>query len=1107
QQLGLTLVFLAHQAWISVDAIARTLWRMRVTRRHMLEWQTASLVEGERVESLRMAWRSMWPATALAGAVLLLVGWRVVSGTTGVPPWQVALAVLPLAVAWLASPEVAPALSRPPVRRDQRLAPEARRQALRYALLHWRYFDRFVGASTHWLAPDNFQAEPEPVVAMRTSPTNVGLQLLATASARDLGFLTLEELLRRLELAFESLAGMRRFRGHFYNWYDLHDLSVLEPAYISTVDSGNLAGHLIALRQACLLAPDEPLLDQRLWSALETALALAEERVRALPGMAEVRRELRAAETALDASRAAPGSAALLALAVPPLERAMAALAAAPLEEGPRAHAGEWIEWSLRRIPGHAAWAAGVEARQGVTLRERASDGSEAAARLIARLEAVAELAYVMAMEMDFGFLFDPDRKLFAIGFQQATHSLDVSYYDLLASEARLASFIAVAKNDVPVEHWFHLGRSLTYAAGAPALVSWSGSMFEYLMPALVMRAFPHTLLAQTAEGALARQRAYAAARDVPWGVSESAYNVRDRHETYQYRPFGVPDLALKRGLGRELVVAPYASLLAAMVDPQAALDNLQKLEALGALGPYGFRDALDYTRPAPDQDFALVHSYMAHHLGMGLVALTNVLGAQLWQRRFHADALVRSAELLLHERIPRRLVLHQPQATRDDTALSETEQELPALRQLDTPDTTHPHVALLGHLPYTIMVTHCGAGYSRYESLAVTRWRSDGSRDSTGQFCYLKDLASGRVWSAGHQPVCAPADWQHAYLASDRVTFHRADGDIETRTEIVVVPEDAAEVRRVTVTNNGDEVREIELTSYGELVLAPSEADRVHPAFGNLFVETEWHAWCGAITATRRPRSSQESPIWCVHVAAAGREQVGEVTCETDRARFLGRGRSGRDPVALERDGPLSMTTGAVLDPIFALRARVSLPPGQSASVAFTTLVATSRGRAFELADRYRDPHAAQRALDLARTSTQAELRELGLTPTLAAVFQDLAGQLFHGNPALRAPAAELRRSNGSQPLLWATGVSGDWPILLATIHSADGLPTLRQLLAAHRYWRRRGMTVDLVILNTHPPGYLQDLADRITGAVYALGDSGSVDRSGGVFLRRQDL
>ncbi|MDQ3208550.1 MAG: hypothetical protein M3Q37_08060 [Gemmatimonadota bacterium] len=650
------------------------------------------------------------------------------------------------------------------------------------------------------------------------------------------------------------------------------------------------------------------------------------------------------------------------------------------------------------------------------------------------------------------------------------------------------------------------MGRTLTYAAGEPALVSWSGSMFEYLMPLLVMRSFPFTMLSQTYHGALTRQIAYGAERKVPWGVSESAYNVRDRHQTYQYRPFGVPDLALKRGLGRELVVAPYASVLAAMVDPERSLENLKLLETRGALGRYGFRDAIDYTRPDPESDNHVVGAYMAHHLGMAMVALTNVLTSQVWQRRFHTDPVVRSAELLLHERIPRRLVPQRAQAARLDEGMPEAENERPSVRQIEITDTPSPHVALLGHLPYTIMVGHCGAGYSRYEGLAVTRWQSDGTRDSTGQFCYVKDVSTGRVWSAAHQPVCAPADWYNAFLATDRVTFHRADGDIETRTEIAVVPQDSAEVRRITVTNNSEDAREIELTSYGEIVLSQPEADRAHPAFGNLFVETEWHEWAGAVTATRRPRSATEKPLWVVHVVDGGNDRVGQVTCETDRSRFLGRGRSTRDPISMVQDGPLSGTTGAVLDPIFALRTRVLLDPGQSASVAFTTLVATSRDRAFELADRYRDHHAAQRALDLAWTSSQVELREFHLTPGDAAVYQELAGFLLYGSPALRAPQSELRRNRGSQPDLWANGVSGDWPILLATIDGPEGLPTLRQLLTAHRYWRRRGMMVDLVVLNGHPSTYFQDLSDRITGAVYAIADITSIDKAGGVFVRRKD-
>lgn len=633
--------------------------------------------------------------------------------------------------------------------------------------------------------------------------------------------------------------------------------------------------------------------------------------------------------------------------------------------------------------------------------------------------------------------------------------------------------------------------------------------MFEYLMPALVMRTFPRTLLDQTYGGAVRRQMRYGEERGVPWGLSESAYNLRDRQFTYQYRAFGVPDLALKRGLGRDLVIAPYASALAAMVDPAAALDNLAALEARGVLGPYGFYDALDFTRPAPQARSAVVRNYMAHHIGMSLVAFTNVLASNIWQRRFHADAVVRAAELLLHERIPRRLIFQSTQVADIDDALPAPELERPAVREFETADTVQPRVALLGHLPYTVMVTNRGSGYSRHEQLAVTRWRADATTDNTGQFCYVKELATGRLWSAAHQPVCAPADHYRARFATDRVTFHRTDGDLETRTEITVVPGDAAEVRRVTVTNGGPAPVEIELTSYAEVVLATPDADRAHPAFGNLFVETEWHDWCSALVATRRPRSADDAPVWGVHVVAADETQVGPVSYESDRARFVGRGRSTRDPAALDHDadGPLDGRTGAVLDPVFAVRVRLRLAPGASGTVAFTTLVAASRERAFELADRYDDVAAAQRALDLAWTTAQVELRELNIAPTDAGVYQDFAGHLLYADRALGAPADERARNGGAQPLLWSTGISGDHPILLALVDSVDGLGTLRQLLSAHRYWRRRGLQVDLVVLNMHPPSYLQDQHHRIMAAVLASTEGPVLQQPGGVFVLRVDL
>jgi cyclic beta-1,2-glucan synthetase len=991
QQFTLAVTFLPHQAVVSADAIVRTLLRLFVTKRNLLEWQTASQVERSLgLGAQREVWRRMWPVIAVSLALLLGIVLKdaQMHAFPQSSRFGFVIATIPLLLLWFSSPALAHALSAPAIPGEVHLSGAERDSALRYAGLHWQYFEKFVSAETHWLAPDNFQEDPQPVVAMRTSPTNIGLQLLATVTAYDLGFINQAEMINRIENVFRSLERMRRFRGHFFNWYDLRDLHVLEPAYVSTVDSGNFAGHLIALKQACL----------------------------------ELMRN--------------PGC--------PPDE--------------------------------------------------------------ITRLNAIAERAHAYAMEMDFRFLFDERRKLFSIGYLASSNTFDNSFYDLLASEARLASFVAIAKDDVPVDHWFRLGRSLTASAGMRTLISWSGSMFEYLMPVLVMQSFPETLLAQTNRGSVKRQISYGTERGVPWGVSESAYNVRDRAQTYQYRGFGVPDLALKRGLSKDLVVAPYATALAMVVEPQQALRNFALLEEEGALGPYGFRDAIDYTRPDAGQRKAIVGAYMAHHIGMSIVALANALCKQSWQRRFHSDPLVRSTELVLQERIPRRLIV-QDVSGDEELARVPNEREKPAAREIDTPTTPQPRVAVLGNVPYTLMITNAGGGYSKYGNIAINRWRLDGTRDNYGQWCYIRDVSTGRVWSAAHQPTLTEASWYRVLFASDRVTILRGDDDIETHTEIAVASDDAAEVRRVTVINRSSVAKEIELTSYSEVILGSADADRAHPAFGNLFVQTEWLPANAAILATRRPRSFNEQRMWCGHVVALGHEAVGEVSCETDRAKFVGRGRSVRHPIVMEDAGSLSGTVGSVLDPVLALRARVLVQPRGSAVVTFTTFVTDSRERAAELADLYHDSYSARRALDLSWAQAQAELRDLGITPADASLYQELAGHLFFPHPGFRTLRSGQPENKLDQQALWGHGISGDWPIVLGTISSASGLPSVRQLLRTHHYWRLKGITCDLVLLNMHPASYLQELNDELVATVMTSSEAGLLDRPGGVFIRRADV
>ncbi|MBV8199028.1 MAG: phosphorylase, partial [Acidobacteria bacterium] len=717
---------------------------------------------------------------------------------------------------------------------------------------------------------------------------------------------------------------------------------------------------------------------------------------------------------------------------------------------------------------------------------------------------------------MEFGFLYHRSRKLFAIGYRVAEGELDSGYYDLLASEARLTSFIAIAKEDVPAAHWFALARPLTPVDRAAALVSWSGSMFEYLMPALVMHAPAHSLLDQTCRLVVRRQIQYGAERRVPWGVSESAFNARDLELTYQYSNFGVPGLGLKRGLSEDLVVAPYATALAAMFEPLAACRNFARLEEAGAAGRYGYYEAVDYTasRLPEGQKLAVVLAYMAHHQGMSLLALGNVLDVRrdgAMPARFHATPIVKATELLLQERTPRDLAVARPRAEEVAAAAQVGGLMVPTVRRFHSPHDPVPRTHLLGNGRYSLMLTAAGAGYSRVRDLAVTRFREDVTRDCWGSFVFFRDMQSGGVWSAGYQASGVEPDSYEVLFSEDRAEIRRRDGAIASRLEVVVSPEDDAEVRRVSLTNHGLRPREIELTSYAEVVLAPPAADLAHPVFMNLFVETEYVATLEALLASRRPRAAGDPRPWAAHVVAVFGETVGAAQFETDRLRFIGRGRGVRTPMSVVDGRPLSNTAGAVLDPIFSLRRRVRLLPGTTVRVTFSTLVAASREAALDLADKYRDPAVFERAATMAWTHAQIHLHHLGVPADEANLFQRLANRLLFADPSLRAGAEVLARSMRGPSALWGHGISGDLPILLVRIDDADDAAIVRQLLKAHEYFRGKGLAVDLVILNEKGAGYAQDLQAALEALVRTIQarhhDDGPEPHGNAVILRAEQV
>ena len=1090
-QTAFVITMLAHQAWLMSDAIVRTLVRVYVTHCKLLEWVTAAQAKAGLRLDLGGFYRRMGGGVTLAVAAAAVVAWGRAEA------WSVAL---PLLLLWAASPAVARWISLP--RLTARTTPLSSGDARALRLIArrtWRFFATFVGPDEHALPPDNFQEEPNPVVAHRTSPTNLGLYLLSTVAAHDFGWLGMLDVVERLEATLAAMTGLERFRGHFYNWYDTKDGRPLDPKYVSSVDSGNLAGHLIALAHGCREMIDRPVLGPAALAGIEDAALLVRESARALAGdgrtQAATRQRL---DKALDAVTAAvpalPRTPATWAGRLAELEaraHTVTAIAQALVEEDPGAQTV--LVWAdalrttieshtrdldiMRPLDGHVA--ALPTLGDTPDLVQSLGRSETASGALIRRLTILARDAETMVDAIDFGFLFDPMRKLFSLGYRVTDGSLDPGRYDLLASEARLTSFVAIANGDVPVSHWFRLGRALTPVGPDSVLVSWSGSMFEYLMPALVLRAPAGSLLDQTCRLVVRRQIAYGAERGVPWGVSESGYNARDLAMTYQYSHFGVPGLGLQRGLSDDVVIAPYATALAAMIDPAAAVRNFQRLAEAGACGAYGFYEALDYTasRLPEGTGVAIVRSYMAHHQGMVLVALANTLHEGVMRARFHAEPSVQATELLLQERTPRGVAVARPRAEEVQAAADVREFVPPVVRRFSSPHSVTPRTHLLSNGRYVVMVTAAGSGYSRWRGLAITRWREDVTRDVGGTYVFLRDVGSGESWSVGYQPSGVEPDSYHVAFSEDRAEITRRDRAITATLEVIVSPEDDAEVRRVSLTNLGTRTREIELTSYAEVVLASPSADAAHPAFSNLFVHTECAPELDALLATRRPRARSESTIWLAHVVVVEGETVGGLQWETDRGRFLGRGRGIRTPTSVIDGRSLSNTVGAVLDPIVSLRRRVRLPPGTSVRVTFSTLVAPSREEVVDLADKYRDPATFERAATLAWTQAQVQLRHLGVGPDEAHLFQSLAGRILYSDRTLRPSTDVLARHAGGPAALWAHGISGDIPIALVRIDEPDDVGIVRQLLRAHEYWRMKQLAVDLVILNERAPSYVQDL------------------------------
>lgn len=1139
-----TLICLPHEAYSNLLAIIRTLWKVLITRKNLLEWNTSSNDTLAEQPGVLVSYSSMWIEPFLASAVFTYL--IIYSPAT----LNIAL---PILILWFIAPFITWWTSKPLAKQVSVLTHEQNIFLRKVARKTWGFFERFVRQEDNWLPPDNFQEQPVSVIAHRTSPTNIGLSLLANLSACDFGYITTTQLIERTAKTIGAMNKMERFKGHFYNWYDTESLSPLMPKYISTVDSGNLAGHLLILKQGLLAIPHQKILGLKLFEgicdSLNVLMDTLEEKDIAL--LQQFKIDLDAAcnsniitryevnfymgtliknfSLVIDKLDNAADSETywwkevlnkqilrvsedfkifdpwfLLSTAPPKFIELLSLNVHSTLLE--LLHTALKLQSKANRY--QTADNTPLENEWLGLFKTSLSNTIQGASEQIANAENLAQQCNDLA-DMEWDFLYDKSSNLFTIGYNVQEHRMDASFYDLLASEARLCTFICIAQGKLPEESWFALGRLLTNVNGAPILLSWSGSMFEYLMPLLVMPTYENTLLDQTCKAAVKWQIEYGKKTGMPWGISESGYNMVNANSNYMYRAFGAPGLGLKRGLEEDSVIAPYASALALMVEPEKACENLELLCKKGFEGRYGFYEAVDYTpsRLQTGQSSAIVYSFMAHHQGMSLLSLAYLLLDKPMQKLFEAEPQFKATLLLLQERIPKASTFFAHTTDMSDITYSAGGTET---RIINTPNTAIPEVQLLSNGKYHVMVTNAGGGYSRWKNLAITRWREDVTCDNWGTFCYIRDLSpnppaggeKGVYWSNTHQPTLKKAEKYEAAFSQGRVDFHNTYNNIETRTEIVVSPEDDIEMRRVIITNRSNIRRTIEVTSYAEVVLAPPDSDLMQPAFSNLFVQTEIIPLQHAILCNRRPRSAEEQLPWMFHLMTLQEKKPEEISYETDRMEFIGRANTPVNPQAMNRPGKLSGNQGSVLDPIVAIRYKIILEPEETITVDMVIGVAETKEICQGLIDKYQDKHHKDRVFELAWTHSQVVLRQINASEADAQLYGRLASSILYINPTFRADATILINNHRGQSGLWGYSISGDLPIVLLKIENQDNLQLVKQLIQAHAYWRLKGLAVDLVIWNEEHSGYRQDFQNEILALIPAE----LRDCPGGIFIRVSD-
>lgn len=1110
KQIILIISFIPYQAYLMLDAIFRTIFRLLISRKKLLQWKTADKVEKSVKNNYSWYYQKMW-ISVLVAIIMIVASLK--------SSYSIIVIISAISLLWIITPALACKISKEKVFIKDRLELEDEEFLRENSRRIWAYYEDFVNEENNYLAPDNFQEKPFKGVAHRTSPTNIGMGLITNITAYDLGYLSIGEVIYRTELILDGMRGLEKYHGHYLNWYDTKTKGALWPRYVSTVDSGNLLGYLWIIKETIRNFKKDPIIRKKEILALKDTYNLVrkdekEEFFDGLPDNVSLKdyknilaEELKRINSKLNDNEKVSDKEKKEYYWLKKLKKEMEIkidfydFIFDGIEKIVMDSFTEYESPSLLKLINLLK---DIKESSGKDFKEVLNKKINKLNEFSERLNLISSEIDSIMEDMNFKFLYKENRGLFAIGYNVEEDSLGNSYYDLMASEARIASFLAIARNEIPNNHWYKLSRNMTKAFGQKSLVSWSGTMFEYFMPFQIMKSFKNTIWDLTYSSVVNAQKIYGEKKGIPWGISESAYYEFDVAQNYQYKAFGVPGIGLKRGLEEEVVVSPYSSIMTLPYNTKVSIDNLKNLYKNKAYGKYGLIEAIDYSDEKVEDGAKEVRCYMVHHLGMSLLALDNVLNNNILQERFHNIPEIKAVEILLKEKIPANITFEREiDINNANNKKLEKEDFIP--RIFKEYKTENPEVALLSNGSYSTMISNTGSGYSRKDDMTVYRWKGDSTSDSSGMFFYIKNLNSNDYWSATYEPCKEENDDYLVEFTLDKAKYERKDGNIQTNYEVTVSSEDNLEIRKLSLKNTGEKSRTLEITSYLEVTLQSFEGDAVHPSFSNLFISTEYDEETKSLIGNRRPRAEGAVTHYIFHTIATNSELDGDLTYETSRLNFIGRNRDLKSPKVMDNDTPLENTTGIVLDPIMSIRSSITLKAGEEKEIYYLTGIGESKEEVLELIKKYKYIPMIEKSNDAYNYANQLELKHMGIRSAQANIYQSLASYILYLHSGRKNREEYIKNISMNQENLWPYGISGDLPIMLLVLEGEDDIDLLRQVINMHYYFRNKGLKTDLIVYNEEEISYEEPLQKNIISTIRNSHERENINKSGGIFIHNK--